>query len=167
MARQYPCVHQSLTDALSVEIEQQLERMNTHQAQADTLSQQAKTTSETGVISVWSSPEQLRTWSQAQQQAQQCFDSVLQRGAWRGRVMFRAYQHSAWCAVRAVVPGLLDSVRLTLAQVARLFTPVNPAHDHDPPGLLLSCSVLATCQASNAPGLSPVVRSHWQVRPRE
>lgn len=167
MTHQYPCVHQSLTDSLSRDMNRALQRMTAHRAQADTLLQQATQHTENGVVTAWASVQDLRTWSQADQESQQCLDRALQRGALRSRVMLRAYQHSAWCAVRAVSVGLLDSVRLTLAQVARLFTPVNPAHDHDPPGLLLSCSVLATCHASNAPGLSPVVRSHWQVRPKE
>lgn len=166
MSRPFVSVYASIADRKTVEIDNDLLRMNEAQQQADTLSDHAKNTNENGAVSVWSSPQQLRTWSEKQQQAQQLFETVLQRGAVRGRLLFRAYQHSTWCAVRAVVYALRDTVKMSLSQVSALFTPAHPATDHDPPGLLLSCSVLATCHASNAPGLSPVAR-HWQVSPEE
>lgn len=164
MSRRFVSRYEAMANCLTAEIDRTLSDMNAAQQQADTLSEQAKNTNENGVVFAWSSPQQLRTWSQAEQQAQHLFESALQRGAVRGRVLFRAYQHAAWCAVRSIAYALRDTVRLTLSQVAALFTPLNVATDHDPPGLLLSCSVLATCQASNAPGLSPAV-TYWQVRP--
>lgn len=166
MSRPFVSVYASIADRKTVEIDNDLLRMNEAQQQADALSEQAKTVNENGAVSVWSSPQQLRTWGEKQDTVELLFQSALRRGAVRGRLLFRAYQHSTWCAVRAVVYALRDTVKMSLSQVSALFTPAHPATDHDPPGLLLSCSVLATCHASNAPGLSPVVR-HWQVRPEE
>jgi len=165
MSRPFMSVFVSLADTVSKEINADITRMNEAQQQADTLSAQTKTVNENGAVSVWSNPQQLRAWGHAHDTAQQLFDSALRRGAVRGRLLIRAYQHGAWCAVRAVAHALLDTVKMSLSQVSALFTPTHPATDHDPPGsLLLSCSVLATCHASNAPGLSPVAR-HWQVSP--
>lgn len=162
MSAPYSCVYVSLTDSLSAAIDDDLARMNTHQAQAEQLSRSARQHTEHGVVTAWASAGDLRTWSQAEQTAQLFLDRALRRGALRSRVMFRAYQHHAWCAVRSVAHVVRDIVRLTLAQVAQRFTAVNPAHDHDPPGLLGSRSVLSLCHASNAPGVSRVA-THRQV----
>jgi len=167
MSRPFMSVFVSIADRKTVEIDNDLQRMNETQQQADALQEQTKTVNENGAVSHWSSPQQLRTWAQTQQQADQLLQSALMRGAVRGRLLFRAYQHSAYCAVRAAVNALQGTVKMSLSAVSALFTPPHPATDHDPPGsLLLSCSVLATCHASNAPGLSPVAR-YWQVSPEE
>lgn len=167
MSRPFVSVYASIADRKTVEIDNDLLRMNEAQQQADTLSAQTKTVNENGAVSVlWSSPQQLRTWAEKQETVELLFQSALHRGAVRSRLLFRAYQHAAWCSVRSAVYALQDTMKLSLSQVAALFTTTPLVAAPDPPGLLLSCSVLATCHASNAPGLSPVAR-YWQVRPEE
>jgi hypothetical protein len=72
--------------------------------------------------------------------------------------------HEAYCKVRSLCLRSFETVQLSLAQVAQVFTLAISPTSHTPPGQLSARSVLATCHASNAPGLSPVSR-HWQVSP--
>jgi hypothetical protein len=72
--------------------------------------------------------------------------------------------HEAYCKVRSLSLRSFETVQLSLAQVAQVFTVAHSPASHAPPGQLSARSVLATCHASNAPGLSPVSR-HWQVSP--
>jgi len=69
--------------------------------------------------------------------------------------------HVSFCKVRQV-----KTVVLNLAQVSAQY--VNTKRlQHEPPGLCSCSNVLATCHASNAPGLSLIAMNYWQVRPRE
>jgi hypothetical protein len=66
--------------------------------------------------------------------------------------------HAAYCSARA-------KTHMTLAQVAQLFAPVARSTSA-PPGQRSAPNVLATCHASNAPGLSPTAMT-LQVPTRE
>ena len=66
--------------------------------------------------------------------------------------------HVAYCSARA-------KTHMTLAQVAQLFTTV-ARFTSAPPGQRSALNVLATCHASNAPGLS-LVPVTMQVTQRE
>jgi len=68
--------------------------------------------------------------------------------------------HVSFCRVRQV------SNPMTLAEVTARYVNTKQVQ-HDPPGLCSCSNVLATCHASNAPGLSPTAMTYWQVRLRE
>ena len=72
--------------------------------------------------------------------------------------------HEAYCKVRLLSLRMIETLQLSLAQVAQVFTLAHSPTSHAPPGHLYALNVLATCHASNAPGLSPV-SGHWQVSP--
>ena len=72
--------------------------------------------------------------------------------------------HEAYCKVRSLSLRIIETVQSSLAQVAQVFTVALSPASHTPPGHLYALNVLATCHASNAPGLSPVARN-WQVSP--
>jgi hypothetical protein len=72
----------------------------------------------------------------------------------------------AYCKVRAIFLNNFDRKLQTLAQVAASFTALS-LPSSAPPGKSFSLNVLATCHASNAPGLSPIAMNYWQVRPRK
>jgi hypothetical protein len=68
--------------------------------------------------------------------------------------------HVSFCRVRQI------SNPMTLAEVNARYVNTKQVQ-HDPPGLCSSSNVLATCHASNAPGLFPTAMTYWQVRPLE
>jgi hypothetical protein len=72
--------------------------------------------------------------------------------------------HVAYCSARKET-NTADLLPVTLAQVAQLFTTV-ARFTSAPPGQRSALNVLATCHASNAPGLS-LVPVTMQVNPRE
>ena len=72
--------------------------------------------------------------------------------------------HVAYCSARKETHSA-DLLPVTLAQVAQLFAPVTRS-TFAPPGQRSALNVLATCHASNAPGLS-LVPVTMQVNPRE
>ena len=72
--------------------------------------------------------------------------------------------HVAYCSARKETHNA-DLLPVTLAQVAQLFATVTRSISA-PPGQRSALNVLATCHASNAPGLS-LVPVTMQVNPRE
>jgi len=72
--------------------------------------------------------------------------------------------HAAYCSARTKTHSA-DLLPVTLAQVAQLFAPVARSTSA-PPGQSCALNVLATCHASNAPGLSPTAMT-LQVPTRE
>jgi hypothetical protein len=81
----------------------------------------------------------------------------------RNNVLLREYAHKCLTALRNVVARCVRVVQ-TLRQLSATFDLVATSA---PPGQLFAPCVLATCCASNAPGLSPIAMNYWQVRPRE
>jgi len=90
-------------------------------------------------------------------------------------------QHDEWCNAIVRVLNIEHNLRkahVSFCKVRQVYMPITLAQinarylnakrkQHDPPGLCLCSNVLATCHASNAPGLSPIAMTYWQVRPRE
>ena len=83
----------------------------------------------------------------------------------RNNVLLREYAHRCLTALRNVVARCV-LVLQTLRQLSASFDRLLPTACA-PPGQLFARCVLATCCASNAPGLSPIAMNYWQVRPRE
>lgn len=108
----------------------------------------------------WDSPHQLRTVMHEHELAQQCLQASMDCSTMRARALAHATAHALWVRARTV-PFLLVRTVATLREVAALFTDL-PRLCGAPPGNALAVNVLATCQASNAPGLSRVPMT-WQV----
>ena len=140
--------------------------MNTHQETALAIHEEhtERIPGELSYRTVWGTPQALRTWSQEQQLAEQSFRAMQLSLALRNRALMKAYAHHAYCVVRSVISRSFETLQLSLAQVAQVFTVAHSPASHAPPGQLSARSVLATCHASNAPGLSPVARNR-QVSP--
>lgn len=146
-----------------------LERMNAHYATAKQLNDDATVRTDNEVITCWKSPQALRNWAHENDLADIAYQSFLDCGLMANKALMKAYQCS--CYVKACALTLSDMK--TASPVAMTLAEVTARHgnakrkQHDPPGLCLCSNVLATCHASNAPGLSPTAMTYWQVPPRE
>jgi hypothetical protein len=138
-------------------------RMTLHQETADKLQVQATANTDEPGVTHWESPQALRMWAHEQELAQECLHAMFDCGAIRTRALMRQYAHNCYCKVRASVARVPALIALTLAQVADSFTALSLSHSSAPPGVKTAPNVLATCHASNAPGLSPIAMTYWQV----
>jgi hypothetical protein len=162
MSRQFPARYEVTATHMGAGIADYSQRMELHQATANELRAQAQT-DEAGVT-CWASPQQLRIVAHEQQLAQECMQAMFDCGAIRSRALMRQYAHNCWCKVRGSVARVPALIALTLAQVADSFTALS-LPSSAPPGKSFSLNVLATCHASNAPGLSPIAMNYWQAKP--
>ena len=87
----------------------------------------------------------------------------LQCLQYKKNVLLREIAHKNLRALRNVVARCVRVVQ-TLRQLSASFDLVATSA---PPGQLFAPCVLATCCASNAPGLSPIAMNYWQVRLKE
>ena len=131
--------------------------MNAHHEAAEALrsSNTQRVPGELSFHTHWQASD-LMTWGATMREAEAEQTRMFNAGAIRSRAMMTAYRHACWCRVRAKTPTFIGS--LSLAEVAQVFTvSTQVVRDHAPPGEV-SRSVLSTCQASNAPGLSACSR---------
>jgi hypothetical protein len=138
--------------------------MTEHHTNADTMRKEREQVTPEGVAVVWENPQALRNACHQSELAEQTFRDMQLCLARRNRSLMKAYAHHAYCVARSVALHMIETLQLSLAQVAQVFTLALSPASHAPPGQLSARSVLATCHASNAPGLSPVARN-WQVSP--
>ena len=146
-----------------------LERMNAHHANAKQLNDDATVRTDNEVMTCWKSPQALRNWAHENDLADIAFQSFQDCMHMANKARWKAYQHS--CYVKACALTFSDKkldwrMPMSLAEVTARYANAK-RKQHDPPGLCLSSNVLATCHASNAPGLSPTAMTYWQVPPRE
>ena len=146
-----------------------LERMNQHYATAKQLNDDATVRTDNEVMTCWKSPQALRNWAHEEELAQIAFQSFQDCMHMANKARWKAYQHS--CYVKACALTLSDMktdwhMPMSLAEVSARHANAKQKQ-HDPPGLCSCSNVLATCHASNAPGLSPTAMTYWRVPPRE
>ena len=79
-------------------------------------------------------------------------------GAMQTRAMWSAYRHACYCKARASVARVPVIVAHSLRQVSTQLTAL--ARSVSPPGLMTAPNILATCQASNAPGLPRIAMTY-------
>ena len=133
-----------------------LDRMNEYNARAKQLENDATVRTDNEVMTCWESPQALRNWAHENELAEIAFQSFMACTYMANKARMKAYQHG--CYVKACALTLSDKkldwrMPMTLAEVNARY--VNTKRkQHDPPGLCLCSNVLATCHASNAPGLS-------------
>lgn len=132
-----------------------LDKANAAHQRAEALSQSVtRTDSDGNAVTVWESPQQLRTWSHEQDIAQECYALANHCHQLRARALRRSYEHRQLCAVSTSQADSRIINTETLAQVAeRHAVSVRTNHGDDPPALSVHRSPLATCAASNAPGV--------------
>jgi len=96
--------------------------------------------------------QSLREVSHLHELARECYDLAGACMSMAQRATMRAYQHRqlvAVCNTKTCTPVL----RLTLAQVSARHLDLTKADSNAPPGQLVTLSPIATCAASNAPGV--------------
>ena len=96
--------------------------------------------------------------------AQAYWEAELDCGAMRNRAMWSAYRHDCYCKARAIITRVPELIAKTSAQVSALFTVFADAMS-SPPGQLTAPNILATCHASNAPGLSRIAMTYGRSSP--
>ena len=132
-----------------------LMRMNEYNARAKELESAATVRTDNEVMTCWKSPQALRNWSHETELAEIAFQSFQDCIHMANKARWKAYQHS--CYVKACALTLSDiktalPVAMTLAEVNARYLNTK-RKQHDPPGLCSCSNILATCHASNAPGL--------------
>ena len=138
-----------------------------HYANADELEKNTTTTirTENSVTTDYGDYTNLRAICHEREQAEQCFQDFMTYTHRRNNALRRAYSHSCYVGTRATVATVAPVVQ-TLAQVsatfAKLITPTSL-----PPGRCHALNVLATCHASNAPGLSLIANDIGRSSPPE
>lgn len=164
----FPIRYDLTAEKMSAGIDDYLERMNAHTANAEQLRTQAtKHDPETqSAMTCWESPQQLRLWAHENELAQECMKAMYECGAIRTRSMLRAFAHRCYCLARKVTGIVSELVARSLAEIVALFAD-HVALGSAPPMRLSAPPVLATCHASNAPSLSPIAMNHWQAVTRE
>ena len=166
MSKAFPSSHNFIARLATAGMDDYCKRGNTHQATAKQKHDDATVRTGNEVVTHWGSPQALSEWSHEDELARTSFDLMLDCGAMLNRAQWSAYRHDCYCKAREVVARVPVIVANTLRQVSALFTIVADAMS-SPPGQLTAPNVLATCQASNAPGLTPTAMNYWQVPPRE
>jgi hypothetical protein len=131
---------------------------------AEQLRNDCTTTTDNSVISHYT-PGSLRYWADTERQAEKAFSDMVRFMQCRNNVLEREYAHRCLTALRNVVARCV-LVLQTLRQLSASFDRLLPTACA-PPGQLFARCVLATCCASNAPGLSPIAMNYWQVRLKE
>ena len=164
MSRPFPSSSEITARHFSARVTALGNRMTEQHATANAMSKEREQITPEGVTIASESPQALRTWAHETDLAEKSFSDMQSCLALRNRALMKAYAHHAYCVARSVISRSFETVQLSLAQVAQVFTLALSPASHAPPGQLSARCVLATCHASNAPGLSPVSR-HWQVSP--
>lgn len=158
--------HEVTVRHLSAGIDNYVQRVEAHTLKAETL--QPAPNSD-GVI-VWESPQQLRMSAHEHDLAQECIQAMFTCSAIRTQVQRRALAHRCYVSARSKIFNGFETVKqfvsMSLSEVAQLFATVKRSTS-SPPVQLHALNVLATCHASNAPGLSPIAMNYWQVPTRE
>jgi hypothetical protein len=121
------------------------------------------TTTTGNSVTMQFTPETLTNCANAERQAEKAFSNMVRYMQCRNNVLMREYAHKCLTALRNVVARVMTMLQ-TLRQLSATFDLVATSA---PPGQLFARCVLATCCASNAPGLSPIAMNYWQVRPKE
>jgi hypothetical protein len=133
-----------------------IKRMDWHNATAKQLHDDATVRTDNEVMTHWESPQALRNWAHENELAEIAFQRFMACTYMANKARMKAYQHS--CYVKACALTLSDikparHIPMSLAEVdARYFN--TKRKQHNAPGLCPCSNVLATCHASNAPGLS-------------
>ena len=134
----------------------------THSDTAKQLRNDCTTTTDNSVTMQFT-PETLTIYADHERQAEKAWADMVRFMQCRNNVLLREYAHRCLTKLRNVVARCVRVVQ-TLRQLSASFDLVATSA---PPGQLFAPCVLATCCASNAPGLSPVAMNYWQVRPRK
>jgi hypothetical protein len=159
MSKAFPNSHNATVRHMSAGMADSLEGMNIHQANADQLQLQATSNADEPGVTCWQSPQQLRECAHEQDLAEASLQEMYAWGAKLNKAQVSAYRHNCYCKAREVVARVPELIAKTSAQVSALFTIVADAMS-SPPVQLTAPNILATCHASNAPGLSRIAMTY-------
>lgn len=116
-------------------------------------------------MTMYENPQQLRTIMHEHELAAECMRAMFQCASIRNGAMKKDRAHRFYVLQR-VAQLHADTVQrwfsLSLRQVCAMFATV-ASSTSAPPGHTPALNVLATCHASNAPGLTPNAMNYWQV----
>lgn len=150
--------HEVTVRRLGAGIDDYVQRVEAHTLNAETM--QPAPNSD-GVI-VWESPQQLRMIAHEHDLAHECMQAMFTCSEIRTQVERHALAHRCYVLARSKTLNGFETVKqfvsMSLRQVAELFATVKRSTT-SPPVQLHALNVLATCHASNAPGLSCVPMS--------
>ena len=158
MSKAFSNNHNATVRRLSAGIDDYSERMNIHQETAKQLQLQATSNADEPGVTCWESPQQLRECVHEQDLAQASLQAMFDCGAMRTLAMMSAYRHACWCKAREVVARVPVIIAHSLRQVSTQLTAL--ARSVSPPGLMTAPNILATCHASNAPGLPRIAMTY-------
>lgn len=137
------------------------QRMTMHHERGNALRKQRTRATGEGVVMHFESAQELRATMHEYDMAQECEQAMYDCVRYRNRALMSAYRHTCLCRVRAVRPR---PVSMTLAQVSSHHADLDHGRTTNaPPGELHPRTVLATCHASNAPGLN--AHAHMETAP--
>lgn len=133
-------------------IDDYLQRIEQHTNNAEALT---PVPNSDGVI-VYESPQQLRMIAHEHELADECMQAMFTCSAIRSIALLKAVAHHCYVLARQRAALLVRSMSLSLREVCAMFT-TRARSTSAPPGQLHALNVLATCHASNAPGVSRVL----------
>lgn len=161
--------HSHLAQRYSKGMSDYIERSNAHHEHA--MKQQSERTKqvpgELSFVTHWENPQALRLSAHESELAQECLQLAQTCQAMFARSQMRQYQHTCYCKVRTQEKLLLaHTAPLSLREVSNIYA--KKLRTNKPPNSCISAPpVLATCHASNAPGLSPIAMNKRQATTRE
>ena len=158
MSKAFPNSFSATIEQLTAGMDDYLERMNTHQKTADQLQLQATSDADEPGVTCWQSTQQLRECVHEQDLAEASLQAMFDCGAKRNKAQWSAYRHACYCKAREVVARVPVIIAHSLRQVSTQLIAL--ARSVSPPGLMTAPNVLATCHASNAPGLPRIAMTY-------
>lgn len=165
MSKAFPSRHNFIVRIATAGMDDYCKRGNSYQANARELHDKATVRTGNEIVTHWGSPQALSEWSHEEQLAKASYDAMMDCGAMLNHAQWSAYRHNCYCKARASVARVPMIVAESLREVSTQLTAL--ARSISPPGLMTAPNILATCQASNAPGLTPNAMNYWQVPARE
>lgn len=127
------------------------ERATAHYETARTMQAGATVATAEGVSTCWESPQAVRLWAHENELASACMQASFDCHRYWWNASNKAHQHACYCRARS--QEIDTAPALTLAQVADLFAGKERERATHAPPRAPRLSALATCHASNAPGL--------------
>ena len=126
-----------------------LQRMN----ELHNTAQQQRKQYETDQGVVWPNAQTLRHYSHTLEISDNCFTAAKDCMKYAHRAQRKYSHHVALCKTKDTAPvSQCHTALLSLAEVAQQHSE-HSYKEHEPPGRSFTRSVLATCHASNAPGV--------------
>lgn len=156
-----------LADKYRAGVSDYAQRADTHTETAREIHAQHTTRvpGELSYMTKWENPQDLRLWAHEQELAQECL-TLSNKCRWHWWVASnKAHQHTLYCQVRTQSARLPHTPAVSLAQVASDHACLTRLRETHAPPVRTRVPALATCHASNAPGLSFHAYERMEIAP--